>query len=77
MIISRPTSKSESDLLFKHEHLPLIITDLSKEEIKTISAPEGGWTHDKLEAIDYYQLAPYGWEAFLGNTEHWIGGSEV
>jgi hypothetical protein len=77
MIVTRKLNSSEPDLLLNNENLELTIHDLDKVLITSISAPEGGWTHDKLEAIDYQTIAPFGWEAYLGNTECWIGGSEV
>lgn len=77
MIVTRKLNSSESDLLLNKENQVLIVLDLDKEEISRIDAPQGGWTHDKLEAIDYHALAPLGWDAYLGSSDNWIGGSEV
>jgi hypothetical protein len=77
MIVTRPINISETNLLINKEAQPLIITDLEKYEIKRIPAPQDGWTHDKLESIDFNNFAPDGWEAFLGDLSTWIGGSEI
>lgn len=77
MIVTRKLNSSESDLLLNKENLDLILLDLDKAEVSRIDAPQGGWTHDKLEAIDCNALAPFGWDAYLGNTDNWVGGSEV
>ncbi len=76
MIVARPI-KNEPDLLTGNENSPLIITDLCDQIKNTLEAPEDGWTHDKLEAINYDNISPCGWEAYLGNKGNWIGSSEV
>lgn len=77
MIVTRPIKTSELDLLTNNENQLLIITDLGKVEIKRIPPPKGGWSHEKLEAINFNEISPHGWEAYLGDTGTWIGGSEV
>jgi hypothetical protein len=77
MIVTRPIMTTEPDLLLNKENLALIITDLAKSEIKRISPPQSGWTHNLLESIEYNEIAANGWEAFLGDTNCWIGSSEV
>lgn len=75
MIVARPLNTSEPDLLLGCEFKSLKITDLDNSVVALFPAPIGGWTHDKLEAVDCDKYAPFGWEAFLDND--WIGSSEV
>lgn len=77
MIVTRPVTTKEPDLLINNENLELIITDLARSEIKRISPPLNGWTHALLESIVYDEISADGWEAFLGDTNCWIGSSEV
>ncbi|MCF2829720.1 MULTISPECIES: hypothetical protein [unclassified Pseudoalteromonas] len=65
----------EDDLLIGTEAENLIIKDLGEKLVKIIAPPSGVWTHDSLEAIDYYKISKTGWNAYLG--AHWIGSSEV
>ena len=75
MIVSRPVRSGEPDLLIGHEYCPLWIIDLQGELMALYCAPNGGWTHDALECVDYFSVSPDGWEAYLG--KQWIGSSEV
>ena len=75
MIISRPINHSEIDLLIGNEHQCLIIKDLEGKITKEIYAPQGGYTHELLELIDYFIYSPNGWDAYLGDG--WIGSSEI
>ena len=76
MIVTRKLNNTEQDLLLGRENHILIITDIASDKIKNISAPTGGWTHSALEAIEYATTFPFGWDAYLGDKEHWIGSSE-
>lgn len=74
MIVARPLNKSEPDLLKNNENETLKILNLDgvlMEEIEAVVP----WTHDSLEAIDYYSYSNEGWDAHLGDK--WIGSSEV
>lgn len=75
MIVTRPINQNEPDLLSGNVSKVFNIFDLDGALVCTIEPPAGGWTHDKLEAIDCYALAPYGWDAYLQND--WIGSSEI
>jgi len=75
VIITRPINPREPDLLIGFECLALIIHDLDGNEVATVSAPSGRWTHDELESLDLYSYSPYGWDAYLGTN--WVGSSEV
>ncbi|AEH16194.1 hypothetical protein Sbal117_4556 (plasmid) [Shewanella baltica OS117] len=77
MIVSRPINNENNDLLVGCEQSCLLIRDLKDNLVLCQKAPDGGWTHDALEAFDYYQYSPYGWDAYLGNKDNWIGSSEV
>lgn len=76
MIVARP-KHNEPDLLTGNESNNLIIMNLNEEVVKTISPPDGGWSHDKLESVTYDTISPHGWDAYLGNKSNWIGSSEV
>ena len=77
MIVTRRLSDNEQDRLINKEQLDLIVQDLGDALQHKQAAPKNGWTHDALEAIDYDSLAPFGWNAYLGHTDNWIGSSEV
>lgn len=74
MIVVRPLHDTEPDLLVGYEHQALVIKDMDEKEIHRMDAPKDGWSHDKLETIDYDSISPE-WDAYLGNQ--WIGSSEV
>ena len=78
-IVARPTKETEPDLLKGHELEPVIITDLDDVEVKRCHPPKGGWDFDTLEAIDYSNFCPEGWNAYLGAIlgRKWIGCSEI
>jgi hypothetical protein len=75
MIVTRPKSKNEPNLLLGHEFTELTIKDGDGVNVKTFEAPREGWTHDVLESLDIHEVSPYCWDAYLG--EQWIGSSEV
>ena len=77
MIVARIMGAETNDLLAGNEHKDIIIFDLNDEFIDCKEPPEGGWSHDLLEAIEYDEIAPNGWDAYLGVKDNWIGGSEV
>ena len=77
MIVSEPISITEPDLLEGLESETLIICDLGGGTVKEIPPPLEGWTHELLRGIDYDEIAPFGWDAFLKDNDNWIGGSEV
>ncbi|WP_330944780.1 hypothetical protein [Vibrio diabolicus] len=77
MIITEPLNANEPDLLVGNEHKDLLIYDLNGQFIHRQHPPENGWTHASLAQFDLYQVAPFGWEAYLGSTGDWIGSSEV
>ena len=74
-IVTRPVSENEPDILTGREFQSLIIKDLNDSMVKTIKADASGWTHDKLESIDYFEYSQFGWNAYL--ADEWIGSSEV
>ncbi len=74
MIITRPQA-NETDLLAGNEFKKLVVKTLNYSIIKTIEPPVGGWTHLKLEVINYSALSEFGWNAYLDDI--WIGGSEI
>lgn len=76
MIVARP-KQNEPDLLAGNELCNLIISDLNGLVVETVHPPADGWTHDKLEAVSYDTICPYGWDAYLGNKDNWVGSSEV
>jgi hypothetical protein len=75
MIVAKPITSKEPDLLAGNEHKTVTIKDLSGTELASIKPVSTGWTHDKLLAIDIDSMAPYGWDVYLGSE--WIGSSEV
>lgn len=77
MIVSRPIGNEVNDLLYGHEQKKLMICNLEGEIVLSKSPPEEGWTHNLLEVFNYDEHSPYGWDAYLGTKENWIGSSEV
>jgi hypothetical protein len=77
MIVSRPVGNEINDLLIGCEKNDLLVCDLEDNLVLCQKSPESGWTHDALESFDYYQYSPYGWDAYLGHKDNWIGSSEV
>lgn len=73
MFIFKPEQSGETDLLLGNEHSDLKFTTLDeKMELQTHKAPDGGWTHEALDAI----TAPVeAWNAHL--AAQWIGSSEI
>ncbi len=63
-IVTRPIN-NEPDLLTGNEFQPLIILDLDENQLAMLEAPDNGWTHDELERLDLYEIAPHGWDAKL------------
>lgn len=72
MIITRPISPAESDLLAGMNHKRLRFTSVDDENIIEHPSPPTGWTHDLLEAVTP-PAKP--WDAWLGHV--WIGSSEI
>jgi len=77
MIVSRPIKGEKNCLLLGNEQKDLLIYDLGGELQLCLNPPYDGWCHDSLEHVDYYEYAPFGWDAYLGDKSNWIGGSEV
>lgn len=77
MIVSRPIGNETNDLLLGYEREPLLVYDLEGVLILHENAPSSGWTHETLEHFKYHDVAPHGWDAYLGSKERWIGSSEV
>ncbi len=73
-IITRPTVYRRADLLAGREHARLLIKDLLGNKVVTLRPCKGGWTHEALEAIDYYLISPSGWVVYLDGK--YIGSSE-
>lgn len=82
-IITRSSDDLRDNILigFEKEQLTIYCMDdkaedrLNDKENIIIEPNNGFWTHDALEAIDYNELCPKGWDAYLG--EQWIGSSEI
>ncbi|HGM5003716.1 MULTISPECIES: hypothetical protein [Serratia] len=75
MIVAKPISSKEPDLLVGNEQKTLIIKDLSGAVLASFKPDGAGWTHDQLLAIDIHSMAPEGWDAYL--ADDWIGSSEI
>ncbi|EGU0150140.1 hypothetical protein JFQ72_004386 [Vibrio parahaemolyticus] len=73
-IITRPTAHRKIDLLAGREQARLLVKDLMDNEVVTLRPCKGGWTHEALEAIDYYLISPSGWVVYLDGK--YIGSSE-
>lgn len=76
-IVTKPIEEDDPDLLAGSEMAPVEITDLSRETIVSLKAPENGWTHDQMDSLSCFLDSVYscGWEAYLDGN--WIGCSEV
>ncbi len=75
MIVSRALHENEPDLLIGFEHKILIVKDCAGKVCNEQAAPKpNGWTHEKLENIDYSKYSNC-WDAYIGNQ--WIGSSEL
>ncbi|MDC7692532.1 hypothetical protein [Vogesella indigofera] len=76
MIVTKPVSAQEKDLLLGNEHEDLIFTNGEDEILLQLDAPATGWTHELLEkASEHPSLAGKLWDAYLEGC--WIGSSEV
>ncbi|WP_097103323.1 hypothetical protein [Serratia sp. JKS296] len=75
MIVAKPISSKEPDLLAGNEQKILVINGLSGAVLASIKPDSTGWTHDQLLAIDIDSMAPEGWDAYL--ADNWIGSSEI
>lgn len=75
MIVARPNNPKENDLLVGFETKKLTIKCLDEKPDVVIEPENGFWSHDALEAIDYNNHSPFGWDAYVGSQ--WIGSSEV
>lgn len=74
MIVARPQSPGERDLLGGFEWAALKLVDDDGGELARYPAPAAGWTHDALEALERDFPAAL-WDAYL--DDQWIGSSEV
>ncbi len=74
MIVSRPLTPKEPDLLIGQKHQTLIFKDIDGAVIRAMLPPKSGWSHDLLERVVNYVCADT-WDAYLGTK--WIGSSEV
>lgn len=66
--------QGEPDLLPTICHLELIVKSLDGTVLQKRTAPEHGWTHSELMAIQH-PVFEEGADAYLGI--HWIGSTEV
>ena len=64
----------ETDILTPLKHYPLMIHSLDGVKLHMQPAPEHGWTHDTLTAVQP-EGVKFGADAYL--NEHWIGSTEV
>jgi len=64
----------EPDLLVGNTDSTLIIKDLNGSTLLEVQAPDGGWSHPRLQAWAGDNPIFEG-DAFLGDL--WIGGTEV
>lgn len=71
------TRSGEPEILPQLVHDTLTIRDLAGAIIGCKSAPDGGWTHDRLvaEAEAHAHITVEGANAYLG--EQWVGSTEV
>lgn len=74
MIVARPISNDEPNLLFGNEHNDLVIRSLDGCVLAKYPSPSNGWTFDELENMEH-RLNFDGWDAYLNQV--WIGSSEV
>jgi hypothetical protein len=74
MIITRPKS-GEVDFLPGLINEALFIKDFDSNVVATLAAPDGGWSHDELESINFYNYSQHYWDVYLGDV--WVGSSEV
>jgi hypothetical protein len=75
MIVARPNTAKEPDLLTGHESEALRYVAMDGQELATIPAPASGWTHDALERVRPAIPEGEAWDAFLGTQ--WVGRSEL
>ena len=74
MIVARPQTAGEPDLLAGQERCVLRFTTLTgNQDLSAHQPPQEGWTHDALEAVSLPKGEP--WSAFLGTQ--WVGSSEI
>ncbi|EOW6411049.1 MULTISPECIES: hypothetical protein [Cronobacter] len=64
----------EADILASHQSEILILRNLEGSELLRVTAPETGWTHEALCAIQPVE-SEEGADAYLG--EQWVGSTEV
>ncbi len=75
MIVARPNTAKEPDLLAGREFEALRYVAMDGQELATIPAPAAGWTHDALERVRPDIHEGETWDAFLG--PQWVGSSEL
>ncbi|EMA8657040.1 hypothetical protein EHJ13_22135 [Cronobacter dublinensis] len=64
----------EPDILTLHQYETLIISSLAGKELLKVAAPETGWTHEALCAIQPAESEEAA-DAYLG--AQWVGSTEV
>ncbi|KIC80947.1 hypothetical protein [Pseudomonas sp. C5pp] len=69
--------EGEPDLLTSVKHANFEVRSLAGVVLKTITAPEGGWTHEQLVAVAVAneQITRDGADGYLGGQ--WIGSTEL
>lgn len=77
MIVTRPQSLQEPDLLTGNEFAMLAFKDFEGGTLYEYTAPATGWTHESLEAAaaEVAKKTSWAWEAWLNGC--WVGSSEV
>jgi 5'-deoxynucleotidase len=76
--ITQQETTEEPDILTSNQSRSLIVTSLEGQQLALFLAPEEGWTHEKLCALN--DTFPPQWhvcgaEAYLG--DQWVGSTEV
>lgn len=64
----------EPDILCDRQHLVLHIRSLDGAPMLDIPAPAGGWTHERLTAVEFDVDMSAGANAYLGTS--WVGSTE-
>lgn len=77
MIVTRPVSPNEPDLLTGNENAALSVFDLDHSALACFPPPVNGWSHKMLEELanDLNEYFPMGWVACF--ELDWIGSSEI
>lgn len=76
MIVARPLTQQEPDLLVGFEHKQLVLVGtFDGALLARFDPPPGGWDHDSLERVTEEFEHPDPWNAVLG--DRWVGTSEL